>query len=114
MIPIGTTFSRFNRLVRDLAAELGKDIELVTEGAETELDKTVIERLGDPLVHLIRNSCDHGLEVAGAPHRRRQAGARHGAPRRPTTPGATSSSRSATTARASTATPSAPRRSSAA
>ncbi len=64
MIPIGTTFSRFNRLVRDLAAELGKDIELVTEGADTELDKTVIERLGDPLVHLIRNSCDHGLEVA--------------------------------------------------
>ena len=64
MVPIGTTFSRFNRLVRDLSAELGKDIELVTEGAETELDKTVIERLGDPLVHLIRNSCDHGLEVA--------------------------------------------------
>ncbi len=64
MVPIGTTFSRFTRLVRDLAVELGKDIELVTEGAETELDKTVIERLGDPLVHLIRNSCDHGLEVA--------------------------------------------------
>ncbi len=64
MIPIGTTFNRFNRLVRDLAAELGKDIELHTEGADTELDKTVIERLGDPLVHLIRNSCDHGLEVA--------------------------------------------------
>jgi two-component system, chemotaxis family, sensor kinase CheA len=64
MVPIGTTFSRFNRLVRDLSAELGKDMELVTEGAETELDKTVIERLGDPLVHLIRNSCDHGLEVA--------------------------------------------------
>ena len=63
MIPIGTTFSRFNRLVRDLAAELGKDIELSTEGAETELDKTVIERLGDPLVHLIRNSCDHGVEL---------------------------------------------------
>jgi two-component system, chemotaxis family, sensor kinase CheA len=66
MIPIGTTFSRFNRLVRDLAGELGKDIELVTEGAETELDKTVIERLGDPLVHLIRNCCDHGLEVPAA------------------------------------------------
>jgi two-component system chemotaxis sensor kinase CheA len=64
MVPIGTTFSRFNRLVRDLSAELGKDMELLTEGAETELDKTVIERLGDPLVHLIRNSCDHGLEVA--------------------------------------------------
>ena len=63
MIPIGTTFGRFNRLVHDLAAELGKDIDLSTEGAETELDKTVIERLGDPLVHLIRNSCDHGVET---------------------------------------------------
>lgn len=62
MMPIGTTFSRFRRLVRDLSAELGKDVALVTEGAETELDKTVIERLGDPLVHLIRNSLDHGIE----------------------------------------------------
>jgi two-component system chemotaxis sensor kinase CheA len=71
MIPIGTTFNRFTRLVRDLSAELGKDIDLVTEGAETELDKTVIERLGDPMVHLIRNSCDHGIE---APSVRRAAG----------------------------------------
>jgi two-component system chemotaxis sensor kinase CheA len=62
MVPIGTTFSRFKRLVRDLSAELGKEIDLETDGAETELDKTVIERLGDPLVHLIRNSCDHGIE----------------------------------------------------
>ncbi len=62
MLPIGTTFSRFKRLVRDLSAELGKEIELTTEGAEAELDKTVIERLGDPLVHLIRNSIDHGIE----------------------------------------------------
>jgi two-component system chemotaxis sensor kinase CheA len=62
MLPIGTTFSRFRRLVRDLSGELGKEIDLVTEGAETELDKTVIERLGDPMVHLIRNSCDHGIE----------------------------------------------------
>jgi two-component system chemotaxis sensor kinase CheA len=62
MLPIGTTFSRFKRLVRDLSVELGKEIELTTEGAETELDKTVIERLGDPLVHLIRNSIDHGIE----------------------------------------------------
>jgi two-component system chemotaxis sensor kinase CheA len=62
MMPIGTTFSRFKRLVRDLSGELGKQIELVTEGAETELDKTVIDRLGDPLVHLIRNSIDHGIE----------------------------------------------------
>jgi two-component system chemotaxis sensor kinase CheA len=64
MVPIGTTFSRFKRLVRDLSSELGKEIELVTDGAETELDKTVIDRLGDPLVHLIRNSCDHGIETA--------------------------------------------------
>ncbi|MBW2107146.1 MAG: chemotaxis protein CheA [Deltaproteobacteria bacterium] len=62
MLPIGTTFRKFKRLVRDLCAELGKDIDLVTEGADTELDKTVIERLGDPLVHLIRNAVDHGLE----------------------------------------------------
>lgn len=62
MMPIGTTFSKFKRLVRDLSAELGKEIEMVTEGADTELDKTVIERLNDPLVHLIRNSIDHGIE----------------------------------------------------
>jgi two-component system chemotaxis sensor kinase CheA len=62
MVPIGTTFSRFKRLVRDLSTELGKEIDLITEGAETELDKTVIEQLGDPLVHVIRNSCDHGIE----------------------------------------------------
>jgi len=71
MLPIGTTFARFRRLVRDLANELGKEIELVTEGAETELDKTVIDRLGDPLVHLIRNSIDHGIEL---PEVRKMAG----------------------------------------
>lgn len=62
MVPIGTTFARFKRLVRDLSGELGKEIDFVTEGAETELDKTVIERLLDPMVHLIRNCCDHGIE----------------------------------------------------
>ena len=62
MVPIGTTFVRFKRLVHDLSSDLGKEIQLETEGAETELDKTVIERLFDPLVHLIRNSCDHGIE----------------------------------------------------
>lgn len=62
MLPIGTIFSRFRRLVHDLSNQLGKNIELVTEGAETELDKTVIEKLNDSLVHLIRNSCDHGIE----------------------------------------------------
>ena len=62
MLPIGTTFGRFKRLIRDLSQELGKEIEMTTEGAETELDKTVIERLNDPLVHLIRNCIDHGIE----------------------------------------------------
>lgn len=62
MLPIGVTFSRFKRLVRDLAEELGKEIALTTEGEETELDKTVIERLTDPLTHIIRNSIDHGIE----------------------------------------------------
>lgn len=65
MIPIGGTFSKFKRLVHDLSLELGKDVALVTEGAETELDKTVIEKLGDPLVHLIRNAIDHGIEEPG-------------------------------------------------
>ena len=63
MLPIGTTFSKFERLVRDLSSELGKNIILKTEGAETELDKTVIEKLGDPLIHLIRNCIDHGIEI---------------------------------------------------
>jgi two-component system chemotaxis sensor kinase CheA len=63
MLPIGTTFSKFKRLVRDLSQELGKQIEMTTSGGETELDKTVIEKLSDPLVHLIRNSIDHGIEL---------------------------------------------------
>ncbi|MCP3686825.1 MAG: chemotaxis protein CheA [Gammaproteobacteria bacterium] len=71
MLPIGTTFARFRRLVRDLAQDLGKEIDLVTEGAETELDKTVIDSLGDPLVHMIRNCIDHGIEL---PQVREQAG----------------------------------------
>ena len=66
MLPIGTTFSKFKRLVRDLSSELGKEIELTTDGAETELDKTVIERMSDPLVHIIRNSIDHGIELPSA------------------------------------------------
>ncbi len=64
MVPIGTLFSRFRRLIHDLSSELGKPIEFITAGEETELDKTMIERLADPLVHLIRNSVDHGLESA--------------------------------------------------
>lgn len=64
MVPIGTLFSRFRRLIHDLSRDLGKDIEFITSGEDTELDKTMIERLADPLVHLIRNSVDHGLESA--------------------------------------------------
>lgn len=71
MLPIGITFSKFNRLVRDLSAELKKEVVLQTSGASTELDKTVIERLHDPLVHLIRNCIDHGIE---SPQVRRAAG----------------------------------------
>ncbi|WP_277058981.1 chemotaxis protein CheA, partial [Trichlorobacter lovleyi] len=71
MLPIGSTFSKFKRLVRDLSAELGKEIDLETSGADTELDKTVIEKLNDPLVHLIRNSIDHGIEM---PEVRKAAG----------------------------------------
>ncbi|MDO6966172.1 chemotaxis protein CheA [Rhizobium alvei] len=63
MVPINQLFGRFRRLVHDLARETGKQIELVTEGESTEVDKGVIERLTDPLVHLVRNSCDHGLET---------------------------------------------------
>ena len=63
MLPIGATFSNFRRLVRDLARDLGKQVELITEGGDTELDKSVIDQINDPLVHLIRNCVDHGLEL---------------------------------------------------
>jgi two-component system chemotaxis sensor kinase CheA len=62
MVPIGSTFSKFRRLVRDLSQDLGRDINLLMEGAETELDKTVMDQLNDPIVHIIRNSIDHGIE----------------------------------------------------
>ena len=62
MIPIGSTFSSFRRTLRDLAADVGREVELITQGGDTELDKTVIEKLRDPLVHLIRNAVDHGIE----------------------------------------------------
>lgn len=71
MLPIGSTFAKFQRMVRDLSGNLGKEIKLTMEGEETELDKTVIEKLNDPLVHLIRNSIDHGIEM---PDRREAAG----------------------------------------
>lgn len=62
MLPIGRVFNKFPRMVRDLSRELGKNIELVISGEETELDKSIVEEIGDPLVHLIRNACDHGIE----------------------------------------------------
>lgn len=64
MLPIGTIFGRFRRLVHDLSIELAKDVELITEGEDTELDKSILDQLGDPLVHLLRNAVDHGIESA--------------------------------------------------
>ncbi|WP_246939878.1 chemotaxis protein CheA [Bacillus pinisoli] len=71
MVPVETVFNRFPRMVRQLARDLGKKIELVVVGAETELDRTVIDEIGDPLVHLLRNAIDHGVEM---PDVRRQKG----------------------------------------
>jgi len=62
MVQIGETFTRFQRVVRDTSHDLGKDIELVISGSEAELDKSVVEKLGDPLMHLVRNALDHGIE----------------------------------------------------
>lgn len=71
MVPIGETFQRFQRVVRDVSQELGKDIRLEISGADTELDKTVVEKIADPLMHLVRNAMDHGIESAD---RRQQSG----------------------------------------
>ena len=64
MVKIGATFSRFQRVVHDVSRELGKDVTLVINGEDTELDKTVVEKIGDPLMHLVRNAMDHGIESA--------------------------------------------------
>jgi two-component system, chemotaxis family, sensor kinase CheA len=71
MLPIGTIFGRFRRLVHDLSTELGKEADLITQGAETELDKSILDQLGEPLVHLLRNSMDHGF---GRPEERAASG----------------------------------------
>ena len=63
MVPIRATFQKMNRLVRDASARLGKQVELIMEGEETELDRTIIEEIGDPLIHMIRNAIDHGIEM---------------------------------------------------
>jgi two-component system chemotaxis sensor kinase CheA len=62
MVPIGETFSRFQRVIRDISKEMGKDIDLIISGGETELDKTVVEKINDPLMHIVRNAADHGIE----------------------------------------------------
>lgn len=71
MLPVHTVFSKFPRLIRDLSRKSGKQVELITEGEETELDKSVVEVIGDPLVHILRNAVDHGLEP---PEERRRLG----------------------------------------
>lgn len=71
MVPVGETFNRFQRVVRDVSQELGKDIELIISGGDTEVDKTVVEKISDPLMHLLRNSMDHGIE---SPEQRRATG----------------------------------------
>ena len=80
MQPIGNAWDKLPRLVRDLARELGKKIDLMMLGAETELDRQVLELIKDPLTHMVRNSGDHGLESPGRAPRRRQAGDRHASP----------------------------------
>jgi two-component system chemotaxis sensor kinase CheA len=71
MVPLSTTFFKMNRIVRDMCRQLGKDVQLVVEGEETEVDKNIIEHISDPLMHIIRNSVDHGIEM---PDVRRAAG----------------------------------------
>ncbi len=71
MVPVETVFNRFPRMIRDISKDLGKEIELIMSGEETELDRTVIDEIGDPIIHLLRNSCDHGLESI---EKRRQLG----------------------------------------
>ena len=82
MQPIGNAWQKLPRIVRDLSAELGKEIELEMHGAETELDRQVLELVKDPLTHLVRNCADHGIESAGRTARGRQAGARPHPPQR--------------------------------
>ena len=80
MQPIGNAWQKLPRIVRDLSAELGKEIELEMHGADTELDRQVLDRIKDPLTHMVRNSADHGLEMPRRADRRRQAGEGHDPP----------------------------------
>ena len=62
MVPLSGVFQKMNRIVRDMSKKLDKQVELVTEGGDTEVDKTINEAIGDPFMHMIRNSMDHGIE----------------------------------------------------
>ena len=112
MQPIGNVWSKFPRVVRDLAVACGKQVRIEMDGKETELDKTIIEAIKDPLTHLVRNAVDHGIETpdvrVGRPASRPRAACCCG----PTTRAARSTSRSPTTAPASTSSASSARRSS--
>ena len=109
MQPIGNIWSKFPRVVRDLAVACGKQVRIEMEGQETELDKTIIEAIRDPLTHLVRNAIDHGIEPPDGAAGARQAAGRPAARCTPSTRAARSSSRSPTTAAASTRSASATR-----
>ena len=89
MIPVEAVFLRFPRLVRDLSTKIGKQVDLKLVGKDTELDRTVVDALGDPLVHLVRNALDHGLEAPDGARGGGQAGHRHARRSPPSTPAAT-------------------------
>ena len=74
MVPVGQVFDRFPRLVRDLARDLGKDVTFVMEGREIELDRSLLDAIGDPIVHLLRNAIDHGVETAEARRNKSKTG----------------------------------------
>ena len=101
--PVKSVFARMPRLVRDLAVETGKNVRLLISGEATEVDKTVVEQLFDPLIHMIRNAVDHGIELPAGAQRERQAGTRDRSGSRRSMSAATSSSRSPMTAAASIA-----------
>ena len=101
MQPIGVVWNKLPRVVRDLASGVGKQIEIQMEGAETELDKTIIEAIKDPLTHIVRNSCDHGIENPGRANKQREKGRPERSCCGPITRAATSTSRYPTTAPAS-------------
>ncbi len=101
MVPIGQVFDRFPRLVRDVAKARGKEVQLVISGAETDLDKTIVDEVGEPLMHLLRNNVDHGIEPPDERAAPRQTARRARSRSTPITKAIRSSSKSPTTAAAS-------------